>query len=99
MGTVECGWNGTCLGAGAWEQEDDGARANMEGSRLQGEESGPGTQWEAAVNLGGEECGVRTECWEGFHGWLSTLLPTPPLPRYGVLLCFQGVWGMMRGVV
>ena len=37
MGKVECGWKGTCLGANAWEQEDNGARANMEGSRLQGE--------------------------------------------------------------
>lgn len=37
MGKVECGRKDTCLGANAWEQEDDGARANMEGSRLQGE--------------------------------------------------------------
>ena len=52
-----------------------------------GGESGPGTQWEAAVNLGGEECGIRSECGEGFQGSLSTLLPfyAPP-PRYGVLL-------------
>lgn len=66
------------LGEDAWEQEDDGARANMEGSRLQGEESGPGTQWGAAVKLGGEEYGIRTECWEGFHGSLSTLPSTHP---------------------
>ena len=60
--------------------------------RAPGGESGPGSQWEAAVNLDGEECGIRSECGEGFQGSLSTLLPAPP-PRYGVLLCFQGVGG------